>query len=98
VSVKPFAVAIFGLSISIDQAPGEFVAGGVKVIVFWVRETVVAVGVAMIVTAPTAVAGTIKVEINRAAKSFLIMLQLSRGHRADRGCDTYFVAENLMRF
>jgi hypothetical protein len=52
----------------------------------------------MIVTALTAVAGTIKVEINRAAKSFLIMLQLSRGHRADRGCDTYFVAENLMRF
>ena len=73
VSVKPFAVAIFGLSISIDQAPGEFVAGGVKVIVRWVRETVVAVGVAMIVTAPIAVAGITNAEITRAANSFLIM-------------------------
>ena len=73
VSVKPLAVAIFGLSISIDQAPGELVDGGVKVIVFWVRETVVAVGVEMIVTAPTALAGAISVEITRAAKSFLIM-------------------------
>jgi hypothetical protein len=91
-------VAILGFSISIDQAPGEFVAGGVKVIVFWVRETVVAVGVAMIVTAPTAVAGTTSVEITRAAKSFLIMLQLSRNYSAAQGCDTYFAAENLMRF
>jgi hypothetical protein len=98
VSVKPFAVAIFGLSISIDQAPGEFVAGGVKVIVFWVRETVVAVGVAMIVTAPTAVAGITSVEITRAAKNFLIMEQLSRNYSAAQGCDTYFAAENLMRF
>ncbi len=98
VSVKPFAVAIFGLSISIDQEPGEFVAGGVKVIVFWVSETVVAVGVAMIVTAPTAVAGTINVEITRTANALLIMGQLSRGHLVARGYDTYFAAENLMRF
>lgn len=34
VSVKPLAVAILGFSISIDQAPGEFVLGGVKVTVF----------------------------------------------------------------
>ena len=81
-----------------DQAPGELVAGGVKVIVFWVRETVVAVGVAMIVTAPTAVAGAINVAITRAAKSFLIMSQLSRNHSEARGYDTYFAAENLMRF
>ena len=33
VSVKPLAVAIFGFSISIDQAPGVLVAGGVKVTV-----------------------------------------------------------------
>ena len=33
VRVKPLAVAIFGLSISIDQAPGELVAGGVNVTV-----------------------------------------------------------------
>ena len=98
VSVKPFAVAIFGLSISIDQAPGEFVAGGVKVIVFWVRETVVAVGVAMIVTAPTAGAGAIRVEITMAANSFLIMAQLSRDYLAAQGCDTYLAAESLMRF
>ena len=98
VSVKPFAVAIFGLSISIDQAPGEFVAGGVKVIVFWVRETVVAVGVAMIVTAPTAVAGAIRVEITMAVNSFLIMAQLSRDYLAAQGCDTYLAAESLMRF
>jgi hypothetical protein len=63
-----------------------------------VRETVVAVGVAMIVTAPTAVAGITSVEITRAAKNFLIMEQLSRIYSAAQGCDTYFAAENLMRF
>ena len=73
VKVKPLAVAIFGLSISIDQAPGEFVAGGVKVIVLWVSDTVVAVGVAIIVTAPTAEVGANKVEITRAAKSLLFI-------------------------
>ena len=57
-----------------------------------------AVGVAMIVTAPTAVAGAISVEITRAAKSFLIMTQLSRDHIATGGYDTYFTAVNLMRF
>jgi hypothetical protein len=98
VSVNPLAVAIFGLSISIDQAPDEFDAGGVKVMVFWVKETVVAVGVAMIVTAPTAVAGIASVEITRAANSFLIMEQLSRLLSAAQGCHTYFTAENLMRF
>ena len=98
VSVKPFAVAIFGLSISSDQAPGEFVAGGVKVMVFWDKETVVAVGVAMIVTALTAVAGIARVEITRAANSFFIMAQLSRDYLAAQGCDTYLAAESLMRF
>jgi hypothetical protein len=82
------AVAIFGLSISIDQAPGEFVAGGVKVMVFWDKETVVAVGVAMIVTALTAVAGIARVEITRAANSFFIMAQLSRHRYTARGCHT----------
>jgi hypothetical protein len=98
VTVRPLAVAILGFSISIDQAPGELVRGGVKVTVFWVSETVVAVGVAMIVTAPTAVAGAISVEITRAAKSFLIICQLSRGYLDARAHDTYFVAVNLMRF
>ena len=33
VTVSPLAVAIAGLSIMTDQAPGEFDVGGVKVIV-----------------------------------------------------------------
>ena len=73
VRVNPFADAILGLSISIDQAPGEFEVGGVNVMVFWVSETVVAVGVEMMVTAPIAGAGAINIEITRADKSFLIM-------------------------
>ena len=73
VRVRPLAVAIFGLSISIDQAPGELDFGGTKVIVFLVSVTVVAVGVAMMVTAPTATAGVSKAVITRAANTFLIM-------------------------
>jgi hypothetical protein len=73
VTVRPLAVAIFGLSISIDQAPGELDFGGTNVMVFWVNVTVVAVGVAIMVTAPTAAAGVNKAVITRAATTFFIM-------------------------
>lgn len=84
VRVSPFAVAMAGLVISTDQAPGEFEVGGVKVMVRFSMVVTTASGrleimvsAALADGAVTKVSAPNRAEVRRSAVTFVLIEGLS---------------------